>query len=110
MNIIYGDIDASPTKDWVLEHREAAASEFFHRAFVPRPAEELYDLARDPHELENVAADSDYASELERLRGALSGWMQATHDPRSVDPRDPRWDKYPYFGPPEKRAEALKGS
>ncbi|HET7567526.1 MAG TPA: sulfatase [Gaiellaceae bacterium] len=43
-----------------------------------KPAEELYDLERDPHEVENLAADPAYAGELERLRGELDAW-QAEH-------------------------------
>ena len=44
--------------------------------FAPgRPAEELFDLAADPHELSDVASDPAFATELERLRAALDEWM-----------------------------------
>jgi arylsulfatase A-like enzyme len=45
-----------------------------HRAAlfrVPRPAEELYDLQADPHELHNLADDPAMASVVSRLREAL---------------------------------------
>ena len=45
-----------------------------------RPAEELYDLESDPHEVENVAADPEYADVLERLRDALDEWRVRTGD------------------------------
>ncbi|HET7559002.1 MAG TPA: sulfatase-like hydrolase/transferase [Limnochordia bacterium] len=42
--------------------------------------DELYDLASDPHELENRAADPAYASDLARLRRRTVEWMQETGD------------------------------
>ncbi len=47
-----------------------------------RPAEELYDLRRDPHELDNLAGDADDADVLERLRAALATWRRGTGDVR----------------------------
>jgi len=49
-----------------------------------RPAEELYDLAADPGEEENLAAADDpapeHAAALERLRGTVDDWMERTDD------------------------------
>ena len=45
-----------------------------------RPAEELYDTEADPHEIVNLAADSQYRSELERLRTALDDWQREVGD------------------------------
>ena len=39
-----------------------------------KPAEELYDLLEDPHELKNLAGDPEYADVLEDLRGKLVQW------------------------------------
>jgi len=44
------------------------------------PAEELYDLAADPHEIRNLAERPEHRSTLERLRGALEKWMVETND------------------------------
>lgn len=41
-----------------------------------RPAEELYDCVDDPYELRNLADDSDYRLELERMRNALDAWRE----------------------------------
>jgi arylsulfatase A-like enzyme len=46
----------------------------------PRPAEELYDLDADPHELHNLAKDPSYAEVLGELRRSLAGWQRATDD------------------------------
>jgi len=39
-----------------------------------RPAEELYDLENDPHEIKNVAEDPTYSTELQRHRTILEKW------------------------------------
>ena len=45
-----------------------------------RPGEELYDLANDPHEINNLAADPKHKAELERHRKILAGWIEETGD------------------------------
>lgn len=45
-----------------------------------RPEEELYDLNTDPHEINNLADDPNYAVQLAELRGILNGWIAATGD------------------------------
>ncbi len=47
---------------------------------VPRPKEELYDLLADPHELNNVAADSQYSDTLRQMRRVLHEWKRETGD------------------------------
>lgn len=47
---------------------------------VPRPAEELYDLRLDPHELKNLATDERYAPLLRAMRAALADWEAKTDD------------------------------
>ena len=45
-----------------------------------RPAEELYDLANDPHEIHNLAAQTAFHSTLVQMREALNHWMTETRD------------------------------
>jgi hypothetical protein len=45
-----------------------------------KPAEELYDLENDPHEIHNLAADPAHAAELARHRKLLADWIAATGD------------------------------
>ncbi|MCR9294874.1 MAG: sulfatase [bacterium] len=47
---------------------------------VPRPKWELYDLARDPHELHNLMDQPAYAAVRHRLQAALEDWSVATQD------------------------------
>jgi uncharacterized sulfatase len=54
-----------------------------------RPAEELYDLRTDPHELENLADSGQHQSVLERMRRRLDDWVETTGDQGEI-PEDPR--------------------
>jgi arylsulfatase A-like enzyme len=95
----FGDIDAGPTKDYLLRHRtDPAVAPFFNFATAKRPAEELYDVQADPHCLTNLAADPAHAQTKAALAAQLARWMNDTNDPRAANPRDDRWDKYEYHG------------
>jgi hypothetical protein len=45
-----------------------------------RPAEELYDVRGDPHQIENLAAEPAHRPTLERMRAAVAEWMTRTGD------------------------------
>ncbi len=45
-----------------------------------KPVEELYDVERDPHELNNLAGSPEHRRTLERLRGAHERWAMETRD------------------------------
>lgn len=48
--------------------------------FGKRPAEELYDLVEDPHQMNNLASAKDYSAILEEHRKALENWVAKTDD------------------------------
>ena len=52
----------------------------------PRPAEELYDVTADPHQLHNLAADSQHAGTLAELRQRLDEWTVETGDTVPANP------------------------
>jgi N-sulfoglucosamine sulfohydrolase len=45
-----------------------------------RPAEELYDVRRDPHQIDNLASVPAHRPALERMREAVSAWMARIGD------------------------------
>ena len=45
-----------------------------------RPPEELYDVQRDPYQIENIAAQPAHRATLERMRAAVVEWMTRTGD------------------------------
>ncbi len=79
----FGDLDASPTKAYIAIHRNDEGMEpYYEFAFGRRPAEELYDLRSDPHQLKNLAADPNYEATREKLSTRLLATLRATGDPR----------------------------
>jgi hypothetical protein len=46
--------------------------QFFQLCFAKRPAEELYDLSKDPHQINNVAGHPEYAAAQKQLRAQLA--------------------------------------
>lgn len=86
---IAGDVAGSPSWKAIAADPAIRLGRRAQAAYLQRPGEELYDLARDPDELANVAADPAYAgikAELaERLRAVRAG----THDPWLAGQTDP---------------------
>lgn len=96
----FGDVDTTLTKDYLLQHlKDPAFAGYISLIFDKRPAEELYDLSKDPHQLTNVAGQPGYRKNLEELRKRLDRWMRDTADPRT-DPANDAWDHFPYYGKP----------
>ena len=54
-----------------------AAQSQFH---LPRAAEALYDIERDPHEVNNLATDPKYADKLAEMRDLLTAHLKRTND------------------------------
>lgn len=55
------------------------------------PAEELYDLEADPHEIHNLVPSekAEHQATLRRLRGVLQRWIEETNDQgRTFEPAD----------------------
>jgi arylsulfatase A-like enzyme len=84
------NIDPSPSKQFLRLHRtEAEAKGFASLAFMRHPAEELYDLRKDPDQLSNVANDPEHLKILQKLRRQLSDELIRNADPRvTVDAGD----------------------
>ncbi len=69
---VLANCDDSPTKDLMIE---------LGWADRPLDREQLYDLALDPYEADNLAADPAYADVRAELAERLDEWMRATSDP-----------------------------
>jgi arylsulfatase A-like enzyme len=94
--VAFADVDCSPTKAWILIHRdEPQVRPFYEMHFEKRPARELYDLRRDPYEMHNVAGDPAYTADVARLEARLMAALQATGDLRATGGGDV-FDEYPW--------------
>ena len=85
--VAFADMDSSPTKAWLVAHRDAPEWRWhFERAFGKRPAEELYDLKTDPQQLQNLAGDPKHAATRERMAADLLARLSEAGDPRVKEP------------------------
>ncbi|MCB9952442.1 MAG: sulfatase [Planctomycetaceae bacterium] len=95
----FGDMDASPTKAWIIANRELPeVLPYFDRSFGRRPAEELYDVRTDPDCLTNLADDEKYAETMSALRERLMAELKRTNDPR-VTGDGMTFERPPYTNP-----------
>jgi uncharacterized sulfatase len=65
-------------REWHAAGKLAGPSALFFAK--TKPAEELYDLDADPHEVNNLASAPAHATKLQELRRALDDWMAQTKD------------------------------
>jgi N-sulfoglucosamine sulfohydrolase len=92
---IFGDCDSGVTKTFLLENRDAPKIvPFFQRAFGKRPAEELYDMQRDPEQLNNLAGDPQFEKTMRELEARMESHLKSQQDPR-MSGKSP-WDAYPF--------------
>lgn len=80
----FGDLDASPTKAWIIEQRESEPKAFDF-AFGRRPEWELYAVGSDPDCLTNLAKDTDHQAAFNELKDRLMATLSKTGDPRVSD-------------------------
>jgi uncharacterized sulfatase len=82
--LAYADIDASPSKAWIVLHRDDARVKSLADVILGHhPARELYDLRKDPYELKNVAEDPAYAEVVKELDQRLMAELASADDPRT---------------------------
>jgi arylsulfatase A-like enzyme len=97
--VAFADMDASPTKAWLIQHRADPEWKWYYQfAFGKRPAEELYDLKNDPDQMKNVAEDPKFEAVLEQMRARLTRILTDAGDPR-VTEKDCRFEKPPFTDP-----------
>ena len=96
--IPFGEVDSSPTKTLLMDNKDKPGfKRFYDLAFAKRPAEELYDLDKDPGQIVNVAGKTEYAEIEKSLAAQLKDYLADTNDPRALGLEAP-WDFYPYYG------------
>jgi hypothetical protein len=86
------DTDASPSKTLIAER--GASDPFWQHAYGKRPAEQLFDLGKDPDCVTNLAGQPAYAANLSSLRAQLISELKRQEDPRALG-RGDRFDQYP---------------
>ena len=67
-------------KAWIRDAKTDPKAARLVKRYRRRPAEELYDLEKDPHELHNLAGDPKHAERIRQMRGKLTAWMKQQGD------------------------------
>ena len=93
----FGDVDNSITKFLIMEMEGIDTPvNYFDLSFGQRPEEELYDVLKDPYQLNNLAGKAEFSSIKSEMRSTLLGWMKETGDRRAEDPHTDYWDRLRY--------------
>jgi arylsulfatase A-like enzyme len=104
----FGDLDASPTKAWLIEQRNNPDWKWhYDYAFGKRPPEELYDLRKDPDQIKNLAEEADYAQVRSELQAKLMAVLEGAGDPR-VTGDGMTFERSPFTDEPPQRKRAPK--
>jgi hypothetical protein len=75
---------------------------YFKLSFGKRPADELYDLEKDPDCVNNIASDPQYASLIKELKTRMETDLRKQKDPRVLG----KGDVFDYY--PQIREEKIK--
>lgn len=66
---------------WIWDAATSSNTYNLVKRYTRRPPEELYETAKDPFELANLADDSKLAATKQRLRAELDRWLASQGDP-----------------------------
>lgn len=106
--VCFGDLDASPTKAWMIENREKSeVAEAYHLGFGKRPASELYVLKDDPDQMRNRSGEESLAEIENSLREQLLEELTSAEDPRVTQDPVP-FESEPYTSGIARKKKAPK--
>ena len=95
----FADTDGGPTKNYIdgNKDKDKTHRQAWDWCFAKRPADELFDLKKDPDQLTNVASEAAYSEVLKKLSTQLTEELTESGDPRHTD-AEVKFDDYPYLG------------
>ncbi len=103
----YRDIDESLTKAWLINNRHVSEAAYaIELTLNKRPFEELYELATDPDQLDNIAELPTAVATKTQLSKKLDALLESSQDPRLSD----AFDSLPYVSPEIRHKKAKSES
>jgi arylsulfatase A-like enzyme len=95
----YADTDNGPTKSYMVDNKDKDAehARLYELSFGKRPPSELYDLKKDPFQLNNLAGNPEYSAIMLQLSTQLTAELTRTEDPRIIGGGE-KFDTFPYAG------------
>lgn len=91
----FRDVLPTMAELWRLEAANQLTPVQAQYFIAPRPSEELFDTLNDPEEVENLAGNPAYETELVRMRSALDEFMGATRDYSEISEAEMVDDMWP---------------
>ncbi len=92
----FGDVDAGATKSFLLsKSMDPAIHPYYLLSFGRRPAEELYDMEADPHQLKNLVDVPKFSETKKELAEKMNHYLKRTGDPRQRG--EAPWDSYRFI-------------
>jgi uncharacterized sulfatase len=96
----YTDIDAAPTKSFIIENRQdEEIKPYFDLAVAKRPEFEFFNVQKDPFCLVNLAGDPGLSEVEVEMKKVLVNELKKSRDPRVVGPDKEIFDSYLRFSP-----------
>jgi uncharacterized sulfatase len=96
----FTDIDAAPSKSFIIEHHhQPAYAKYFGLAVGRRPEYEIFDVDKDPECLQNLAYHPEFRVIKEQLDTIMMHELTLTNDPRIMGPDQELFDTYPRYSP-----------
>ena len=90
---------------YMLTHKDdPEVRPLYEKPFLKSPAEELYDLQKDPFQMYNRAGESGYRKIKKRLSRRLDSYLLKTVDPKATGDKI-IWDTTMYYQPRDFVAE-----
>lgn len=71
---------AKSVRSWEDAYQAGNTNKIQSRFWEPKPAEELYDIEADPHNVTNLAYDPDFEKVLEKFRKVNEAWLIEMND------------------------------
>ena len=71
---------APSMKSWEKAYKAGELNEVQSRFWEPKPAEELYNVEDDPHNVNNLVDDPEYAEVLQEMRQVNQDWLREIVD------------------------------
>ena len=75
------DLHRSPTWQGVLKRSDEMYGKRTVYSYLYRPRHELYNLADDPNEINNLASTPEHKARLTRMQEKVKAWQKETKDP-----------------------------
>ncbi len=95
----FADSDNGPTKSFLINNKDHPDYKIYYNlSFDKRPEEELYEIHKDPYQLNNLINNPDYENTRTYLSNKLLTSLKDTKDPRIIGGGE-KFDSYPYRAP-----------